>query len=151
MCALQSFNYEELYGAARNSTWESLVAILRVLTRDYPTLRGLPWVVETSRGKESKGKTFFPPHQKATSEKTTENRMWEFRMCFSRLVGSASPWDTITWTQTHYIFMPRLRGFLRVKNTNGISPMWIIHHIFRESQFLISRHSLCISNPGEVC
>lgn len=55
------------------------------------------------------------------------------------------------WFCLTTFLMPRVRWVLQVKNTSGISPMWIIHHIFKESQSLISWHTLCISNPGEAC
>lgn len=138
---------------ARHSTQEIFVASLRALAWDYLIPLGPPWLWEIFRGKEGRGRIFSPPCWKATRERPHRRGCWNSE-CPLRWEDSASPWDIITWTQNDSAelhFYAQIGVSFTSEKPSGISPMWIIHHIFKESQSLISQHTLHISNPGEAC
>lgn len=152
---LEVVNYEEASMQARKGL-RDLCGHRQALTQEItPTTMRSDLDVGSSQRKKKGEEDLFSSTLKVTLGRITKNRRSYHSECPSlRVVDSASSWDTIPRTQDGLcptaFLCPDWGDFWQVKNTNGISPMWLIHHIFRESLSLISRHLLCISHPEEM-
>lgn len=81
---------KSLQRAARNSNWGDLCSHTQALMQEDPASPGVAWMLEISKGKKGQGKIISPPYQKATVDRTTQNRIQNSECPSLRLVDSAS-------------------------------------------------------------